>query len=162
MRGRAAAAFAVLALLVPLVLLAKLHNPSPEERGLFFGQYLILSADAPGGHVSGSLDQLLLMHVNDTLTFRMRGEGCRLESYNVTIAHLSTGERFSIEARGALAGRFPTFTAPREGVYLLESPSRLLRAEVGPARWPPSLALRRVIGEVTPSFSPFRLGWGPL
>ncbi|MCC6049880.1 MAG: hypothetical protein LM580_04190 [Thermofilum sp.] len=120
MRGRAAAAFAVLALLVPLVLLAKLHNPSPEERGLFFGQYLILSAGAPGGYVSGSFDQLLLMHVNDTLTFRMRGEGCRLGSYNVTIAHLSTGERFSIEARGALAGRFPTFTAPREGVYLLE------------------------------------------
>jgi hypothetical protein len=107
MRGRAAAAFAVLALLVPLVLLAKLHNPSPEERGLFFGQYLILSAGAPGGYVSGSFDQLLLMHVNDTLTFRMRGEGCRLESYNVTIAHLSTGERFSFEARRSAGWALP-------------------------------------------------------
>jgi hypothetical protein len=69
--------------------------------------------------VAGSFDQLL-MHVNDTLTFRMRGESCRLESYNVTIVHLSTSERFSLETKEALAGRFPTFTAPREGVYLPE------------------------------------------
>jgi len=120
MRGRVVAALAALTLLVPLILLAKFHNPSPEERGLFFGQMLILSASAPEGRVAGSFNQLLMLHVNDTLTLRARGEGCRLEGYNLTIAHLSTGEKFSFEAKGVQAGRFPTFMAPREGVYLVE------------------------------------------
>jgi len=131
MRGRAAAAFAALTLLVPLILLARFHNPSPEERGLFFGQMLILSASTPGGWVAGSFDQLLLLHVNDTLTIRMRGEGCRLEGYNFTIEHLSTGERFSFEARGVQAKRFPTFTAPKEGVYLLEASVAAIAGEGG-------------------------------
>jgi hypothetical protein len=86
---------------------------------------------APGGYVSGSFDQLLLMHVNDTLTFRMRGEGCRLESYNVTIANLSTGEKFSFEARGRWQGTSRRLRRRGRAFTCSRSLSRLLRAGVG-------------------------------
>lgn len=112
-RWLAPIALALLTLLVPLIFLYKVYNPSPGEVSLYSSSILI----ALGGSDVAD-ERLLLLNVNDTVLISLTHRKCGVKSYNFTIIHLSSGDRYSTKAREAQAPCCPLFIAPREGVYL--------------------------------------------
>ncbi|MGB9709442.1 MAG: hypothetical protein ACP5II_06035 [Infirmifilum sp.] len=123
MRGALLLAFALLPLIIPLIFLNRVYNPSVEETTLrsggIYSTHLVSTTEV-------DTRSFLLLNVNDTVLLHVEPRGCNITGYNLTFVHLSTGERYGVEVEGGHARCCPLFTAPKEGVYLLYARLRVM------------------------------------